>query len=109
MSLYLIALALILCGTAEAQDKTIRITGVEDHIRDSTEPSFSTPLHSKRVTGVIDGKEYRLEEAAMLAYKFEVGKDYEVRKLSDNRISLWVERRGKRDHEDLTIKSVQEK
>ncbi len=62
----------------------------------------------------MDGKQYLLQQTIVgqfgLAYKFEVGVDYEVRKISNSRMSVWVtDKKGHRDHEDLTIKGIEEK
>ena len=108
MKTALIAIIVAL-STASTFGQDFHVTGIEDHIRDKTEESFSTPLHSKRVTGTIGDKVYHLEEAALMAYHFEVGTDYPVEKLTDNRIQLRVtDKKGHEQTERLTIRSVAE-
>jgi len=100
----------LFASTAIAQSRTIHITGVEDHTRQDTEPGFSTPLHSKRLTGVLDSKIYRLEEPAVFAHKFEVGKDYPVADVTETKMHIVVnDKRGRQSKERLTIKAVSEK
>lgn len=104
------AILLILTAlTASAQTMHIHITSVTDHIRSRDEPSFSTPLHSKRITGTIGDIKYTMEEAAMLAYHFQVGQDYEVLKLSDKAIKIrTTDKNGHEGYESLVILSAEE-
>ena len=87
----------------------IHITAIQDHIRSKDEPSFSTVLHSKRVTGVIGDKRYSLEEAALMAFHFEVGADYPVLKLTDTGIQIRVtDKKGRQSVERLVVLGVEE-
>ena len=102
-------LAVFLVFASIAQAETIHITGVEDHIRTKDEPSFSAVLHSKRITGTIGHLKYSLEEAALMAYHFEVGKDYPVLKITDKQIKIQVtDKKGREQTETLQVKAVQE-
>lgn len=103
-------LLMLLLFPALALGQSLHITGVSDHVRGATESTL-VPLHSKVITATMDGKLYTLQQnagAMSFAYKFEVGKDYEVRKLTDSRISVWVQRKNRRDHEDMAVVGVEE-
>jgi hypothetical protein len=105
--LMLIALT-FLATLAIAQD-ALHVTAVEDHIRSKDEPSFSTALHTKRITGIIGDKRYHLEEAAMFAYHFEVGKDYPVVKATDKEVKVRVtDKKGRESTETLQVKAIEE-
>ena len=93
---------------AAAQD-VMHVSAVEDHIRSKDEASFSTPLHSKRITAVIGNKRYQLEEAAMFAYQFDVGKDYPVVKATDKQVKVRVtDKKGRESTETLQVRAVEE-
>jgi hypothetical protein len=103
----LLIAALLLATVAHAE--TIHITSVEDHIRSNNEPSFSTPLHTKRIIGTIGRLKYTMEEAALFAFHFEVGKDYEVVKATDKQVKIRVtDKKGREDTETLQVRSVEE-
>ena len=99
----------VLLLTTIASAETIHITAVEDHIRSDNEPSFSTPLHTKRITGTIGRLRYSMEEAAMFAYRFEVGKDYPVVKVTDKEVKIRVtDKKGRESTETLQVRAVEE-
>jgi hypothetical protein len=105
----MLTVVLLLLGSSLGQDLVIHITAVQDHIRSKDEPSFSTPLHTKRVTGTIGNKRYELEEAALMSYRFEVGKDYTVVKVTDKSVKIRVtDRKGHESTESLVVRAVEE-
>jgi hypothetical protein len=100
---------LLLGAAAFAQDNTIHVTSVQDRYRTRDEPSFSKPYRMKIVKGKIGTRLYTLEEASLLAYHFEVGKDYPVVKVSDKEIKVRVtNKKGKESTESLNVVSIEE-
>ena len=103
------ALMLTVFIGAAAAAQTIHIVSLADHIRDRDTPSFSQPLHTKIIKGRIGDRIYTLEEAALFAYPFEIGKDYPVLAATDKTVKIQVtDKKGRKSTERLIVRAIEE-
>jgi hypothetical protein len=99
---------LFLTGSAFATD-VFHVTGTHKATRDN-EKTYRTSFSQNIITGTIGDKRYTLEQLASWGfYRFEVGGDYPVVKVTDSAVKVRVtNKKGKESTETLNVVSVEE-
>lgn len=74
------------------------------------EKTYHTAFEQNIITGKIGNKKYTFEQLASWGYfHFEVGKDYSVLKVAENRVKVQVtDKKGKLSTETLNVVTVEE-
>src|SRR5882672_9384237 len=100
--------ALVFTGSAFASD-VLHVTAIHKATRDN-EKTYQTAFNQNIITGNIGDKRYTLEQlASWFHYRFEVGKDYPVVKVTDKEVKVQVTgKKGKSSNETLNIVTVEE-
>ena len=101
-------LAVLLMGAAALAGDTFHVTAI--HRATDQEKTYHTIYSQNLITGTVGNRTYTLEQLdGWGAYRFQVGTDYPVVKVTDKTLKLQVtDKKGRESTESLNVVTVQE-